>query len=95
MSSASESQIAYLSRDLEVIHSPIFHFSICFAGDPFAPHLVRVDPVLQPAVRQRCCGTREQTCVARVLGMRTHEHGVKCESLKQYWHTGSKVQMCY
>lgn len=35
MSSASESQTAYLARDLEVFHSPIFHFSRYFAGDPF------------------------------------------------------------
>lgn len=46
MSGTSESQIAYLGRDLGVIRSPIFHFSHYFAGDPFTAHLVCVDPVL-------------------------------------------------
>lgn len=35
MSSASETQTAYLSRDLEMFHGPIFPFSRYFAGDPF------------------------------------------------------------
>lgn len=95
MSSTFESQIAYLSRDLEVIHHPIFHFSHCFAGDPFTAHLVCVDPVLQPAVRQRCSGAKEQTCIAWVLCTCTYKHGVKREPLKQYLRTGSNVQMFY
>lgn len=61
MSSTFESQIAYFNTDLEVIHHPIFHFSYYFAGHPFTAHLVCVDPVLQPAVRQRYAGAKEQT----------------------------------
>ena len=95
MSSASESQIAHLSRDLEVIHSLIFHFSHYFAGDPFTAHLVCVDPVLQPAVREICSGAKKQTCIAWVLCMCTHKHGVKCELLKHYLHTGSNTQTFY
>lgn len=51
MSSASLSEIAYLSRDLEGTQCLIFHFSHYFGGDLSTAHLVCVDPVLQPVVR--------------------------------------------
>jgi len=93
MSSASESQIAYLSRDLAVIHSPLLHISHYFAGDPFTARMVCVARVLQPVVRQRCCGSEGRTHTARVLPVRTHKPGVKRESLKQGLHAGSNVQV--
>lgn len=75
MSRISGNQTAYLSRGLEVIHSPYVHFSPCVPGEPFTAHVVCVDPVLQSAVKQRCFGAKEQTCSAWVLCMCTHKHG--------------------